>query len=64
MEKLDVVVEKLESAIQELFASAENFYSDGDNYRGNIRNDAATRLSGDLERITIARDYITLALKK
>lgn len=64
MENLDVVVENLEVAIKELFATAEHFYSAGDNYRGNIRHDAAIRLSGDLERITVARDYIALALKK
>ena len=64
MEDLDLAVAHLEAAIEKLRNTSEYYYSNEDNYRGNIRYDAATRLSEDLNHLTIARDYITLALLK
>jgi hypothetical protein len=57
-------VESLRTAIRLLEEKAAAFYSEDDNYRGNIHFDAASRLRGDLDRLIIGRDYITLAIKK
>lgn len=64
MEELKIAIENIEKAVNDLRRSSDEYYKNGDNYRGNIRYDAALRLFSDLERLKIANDYITIALKK
>lgn len=64
MEELKIAIENIEKAVNDLRHSSDEYYKNGDNYRGNIRYDAALRLFSDLERLKIANDYITIALKK
>jgi hypothetical protein len=61
---LNSAIRNLEAAIAVLMEKAEVYYAAGDNMRGNIRFDAAARLSADLDRLVIARDYIVLAMAK
>ena len=64
MEELKIAIENIEKVVNDLRHSSDEYYKIGDNYRGNIRYDAALRLFSDLERLKIANDYITVALKK
>ncbi len=61
---LNKSITALKNAIADLKTRAAFHYTAGDNLRGNIRNDAANRLQGDLDRLAIGVDYIILALKK
>ena len=67
MEDLNLAVAHLEAAIEKLRNTSEYCYSNEDNYRGDIRYDAMARMFEELQiliHLTIARDYITLALLK
>jgi hypothetical protein len=64
MESLNNSIENLKTTINILKNEANQFYEKGDNFRGNIREDAANRLSFDLSRLETFKDYIIPALEK